>query len=215
MTDRDLKALEQRTFRTATDDGLWDVLIACVFASLAIAPLLSEDLGDFWSSALLAPIWLAAYLVIWVVRHHIVAPRVGTVRFGADRQQRLRRLGMVLLVVNVIAAGLGVAAFVGVQLNWLDVGNGSIGYPLGLAMVVLIGFSGAAAVTGIYRYYLYGLMLAIAPLVGEWLWREGLVTHHGYPMVFGAAAMIIFLVGVVRFTGIVRSHPLPHHTATV
>jgi len=215
MTDRDLKALEQRTFRTATDDGLWDVLIACVFANLAIAPLLSEDLGDFWSSALLAPIWLAAYLVIWVVRHHIVAPRVGTVRFGSERQQRLRRLGIVLLVVNVIAAGFGVVAFVGVQLNWLDLGDGSIAYPLGLAIVVLIGFSGVAAVTGIHRYYLYGLMLAIAPLVGEWLWREGLVTHHGYPIVFGAAAMIIFLTGVVRFTGIVRSHPLPHHTATV
>jgi hypothetical protein len=215
MTDRDLKALEQRTFRTATDDGLWDVLIACVFANLAIAPLLSEDLGDFWSSALLAPIWLATYLVIWVVRHHIVAPRVGTVRFGSERQQRLRRLGIVLLVVNVIAAGFGVVAFVGVQLNWLDLGDGSIAYPLGLAIVVLIGFSGVAAVTGIHRYYLYGLMLAIAPLVGEWLWREGLVTHHGYPIVFGAAAMIIFLTGVVRFTGIVRSHPLPHHTATV
>jgi hypothetical protein len=215
MTDRDLKALEQRTFRTATDDGLWDVLIACVFANLAIAPLLSEDLGDFWSSALLAPIWLAAYLVIWVVRHHIVAPRVGTVRFGSERQQRLRRLGILLLVVNVIAAGFGVVAFVGVQLNWLDLGDGSIAYPLGLAIVVLIGFSGVAAVTGIHRYYLYGLMLAIAPLVGEWLWREGLVTHHGYPIVFGAAAMIIFLTGVVRFTGIVRSHPLPHHTATV
>ena len=171
MTDRDLKALEQRTFRTATDDGLWDVLIACVFANLAIAPLLSEDLGDFWSSALLAPIWLATYLVIWVVRHHIVAPRVGTVRFGSERQQRLRRLGIVLLVVNVIAAGFGVVAFVGVQLNWLDLGDGSIAYPLGLAIVVLIGFSGVAAVTGIHRYYLYGLMLAIAPLVGEWLWR--------------------------------------------
>ena len=215
MTDRDLKALEQRTFRTATDDGLWDVLIACVFANLAIAPLLSEDLGDFWSSALLAPVWLAICLVIWFVRHRMIAPRVGIVRFGAERQQRLRRLGIVLLVVNVIAAGLGAVAFVGVQLNWLDVGNGSIAYPLGLAMVVLIGFSGGAAVTGIHRDYLYGLMLASAPLVGEWLWREGLVTHHGYPIGFGAAAMIMFLVGVVRFAGIVRSHPLPHHTATV
>ncbi|MDH5372789.1 MAG: hypothetical protein OEX97_07585, partial [Acidimicrobiia bacterium] len=63
MTDQDLKALEQDTFRTVTDDGLWDVLIATVFANLAIAPLLSEDLGDFWSSALLAPIWLVTYLV--------------------------------------------------------------------------------------------------------------------------------------------------------
>lgn len=215
MTDQDLKTLEQRTFRTVADDGLWDVLIACVFANLAIAPLLSETLGDFGSSALLAPIWLATYLVIRVVRHRIIAPRVGTVRFGADRQQRLRRLGIVMVVVNAIAAGLGVVAFIGVQLDWLDLGNGSMGYPLLLGITILIGFSGAAAVTGIPRYYLYGLLLAVAPLVGEWLWREGHATHHGYPVVFGSAAVIIFITGMVRFTGIVRSHPLPHHTATV
>jgi len=215
MTDQDLKALEQRTFRTVTDDGLWDVLIAAPFANLAIAPLLSEDLGDFWSSALLAPFWLATYLVIRVVRHRIIAPRVGTVRFGADRQQRLRRLGIVMVVVNVIAAGLGVVAFIGVQLDWIDLGNGSIGYPLLLGITILIGFSVAAAVTGIPRYYLYGLLLAVAPLVGEWLWRQGHATHHGYPVVFGAAAAIIFITGMVRFTAIVRSHPLPHHTAPV
>lgn len=215
MTDQDLKTLEQRTFRTVTDDGLWDVLIACVFANLAIAPLLSETLGDFGSSALLAPIWLATYLVIRVVRHRIIAPRVGTVRFGADRQQRLRRLGIVMVVVNAIAAGLGVVAFIGVQLDWLDLGNGGMGYPLLLGITILIGFSGASAVMGIPRYYLYGLMLAVAPLVGEWLWREGHTTHHGYPIVFGAAAAIIFITGIARFTGIVRRHPLPHHTATV
>jgi len=215
MTDQDLKALEQRTFRTVTDDGLWDVLIACVFANLAIAPLLSENLGDFWSSALLAPIWLATYLVIRVVRHRIIAPRVGTVRFGADRQQRLRRLGIVMVVVNAIAAGLGVVAFIGVQLDWLDLGNGGMGYPLLLGITILIGFSLAASVTSITRYYLYGLMLAGAPLVGEWLWREGLATHHGFPIVFGVAAAIIFITGMVRFTGVVRSHPLPHRTAAV
>jgi hypothetical protein len=215
MTEQDLKALEQRTFRTVTDDGLWDVVIAGLFAMFAIAPLLSETLGDYWSAAVFVPIWLVAYLVIRVVRHRIIVPRVGTVRFGADRQQRLRRLGIVMMVVNVIGAGLGVVALIGVQLDWLDLGNGSIAYPLGLAMVALIGLSGAAAVTGIHRYYLYGLMLAIATLVGEWLWREDLATHHGYPIAFGAASAIIFTTGIVRFTTIVRNHPLPDHTATV
>ena len=140
MTDHDLETLEQRTFRTVTDDGLWDVLIAAVFANLAIAPLLSEDLGDFWSSALLAPIWLATYLVIRVVRHRIIAPRVGTVRFGADRQQRLRRLGIVMVVVNAIAAVLGVVSFIGVQLDWLHLGYGGLGYPLLLGVTILLGF---------------------------------------------------------------------------
>jgi hypothetical protein len=215
MTNHDLETLEQRTFRTVTDDGLWDVLIAAVFANLAIAPLLSEDLGDFGSSALLAPVWLATYLVIRVVRRRIVNPRVGTVRFGIERRRRLRKLTIVMLVVNVLAAVLGTVAFIGVQLDWLDLGDGSIGYPLGLGITILIGFSGAASVTGIARYYLYGLMLAGAPLVGEWLWREGLSTHHGYPIVFGTAAAIIFVTGIARFIAVLRDHPLPHHPDTV
>lgn len=215
MTDHDLEILEQRTFRTVTDDGLWDVVIATVFANLAIAPLLSETLGDFGSSALLAPIWLATYLVIRIVRRRIIIPRVGTVRFGTDRLRRLRKLSIVMLIVNVLAAALGAVAYIGVQMDWLDLGDGSIGYPLGLGIVVLIGFTGAANMTGIARYYLYGLTLAVAPLVGEWLWREGLATHHGYPIVFGVAAVIIFIGGMVRFAAVLRSHPLPHHPFTV
>ena len=215
MTDHDLETLEQRTFLTVTDDGLWDVLIAAVFANLAIGPLLSEDLGDFWSSALLAPVWLAMYLVIRVVRRRIVNPRVGTVRFGTDRRRRLRKLSIVMLIVNVLAALLGAVAAIGVQTNWLDLGDGSIGYPLGLGIVVLVGFSGAAFVTGIARYYPYGLMLSVAPLIGEWLWRNDLATHHGYPIVFGTAAAIILVTGIARFMAVLRSHPLPQHPATV
>jgi hypothetical protein len=215
MTDHDLKALEQRTFRTVTDDGLWDVWLAAVFAMFAVAPLLSEMMGDFWSVVIFLPIWLATYLVIRVVRHRIIVPRVGTVRFGIDRRRRLRKLSIVMLIVNVLAAVLGVVAYIGVEREWLDLGDGSIGYPLGLGIVVLAGFSGAAHVMGSVRYYLYGLMLAVAPLVGEWLWREGLATHHGYPIVFGVAAVIIFIGGMVRFAAVLRSHSLPHHTATV
>lgn len=215
MVDKDLKALEQRTFRTAIDDGLWDILVATVFANLAIAPLLSEDLGDFWSSALLAPIWLAAYVMILVVRRRFVSPRVGTVQFGAARRRRLRRLSIVLLIVNVLAAVLGAVAAIGVLMDWIDLGSGSMGYPLGLGFTVLVGFSAAARVTGITRYYLYGLMLAIAPLIGEWLWRNDLASHHGFPIVFGVAAVTILVTGIVRFLLVLKSHPLPQHQATV
>ena len=215
MIDQDLETLEQRTFLTVTDDGLWDVLIAAVFTNLAIGPLPSEDLGDFWSSALLAPVWLAMYLVIRVMRRRIVNPRVGTVRFGTDRRKRLRKLSIVMLIVNVLAALLRAVAAIGVQTNWLDLGDGRIGYPPGLGIVVLVGFSGAAFMTGIARYFSYGLMLSVGPLIGEWLWRNDLATHHGYPIVFGTAAAIVLVTGIARFMAVLRRHPLPQHPATV
>jgi hypothetical protein len=214
MSDQDLKALERRTFRTVTDDGLWDVLIAGVFSMLAIAPLLSGSLGDLWSSAVFAPIWLAIYLIIHVVRKHVVIPRVGIVRFGEDRKRRLRRFSVVMLIVNVVAALLGLAAAIGVQRGWVDLGGGGIGYPLTLGIVILVGFSVGGYAASIPRYYLYGLMLAGAPLVGEWLWRRDLATHHGYPIVFGAAAVVILVTGITRFFIRLRGRPLPQDPAT-
>jgi hypothetical protein len=215
MTDRDLKTLERRTFRTVIDDGLWDVVIATFFAMFAIAPLLSESMGDFWSVAVFLPVWLAVYLAVRVIRRTVVEPSIGTVRFGTERRERLRRLSLGLLVVNAAAAILGALAYIGVEMDWLDLGDGSIGYPLGLGIAVLVGFSGAAFVTGIPRYYAYGLMLAVAPLVGEWLWRKDLAAHHGYPIVFGVAAAIIFIGGMVRFVAVVRNHRSQQHHVTV
>jgi hypothetical protein len=213
MNDRDLKSLERRTFRTVNDDGLWDVLIASVVAMFAIAPLLSETLGDFWSSIIFLPVWFAVYLIIRVVRTRVVIPRAGTVRFGVDRTQRLRRFGVVMLGVNAAALLVGLSVWVGTEAGWLDLGG--IGYPIALSVVSLVGFTVAAYVTSISRFALYGLMLAAAPLIGEWLWRNDLADHHGYPVAFGAVALFILVVGMIRFATLVRSHPLPQHPATV
>lgn len=214
MDDRDLRNLERRTFRTVTDDGLWDVMIAAVCAMFAIAPLLSGTLGDFWSSALFVPVWLAVYLMITAVRHRIVVPRVGRIRFGPERRRLLRRVATVVLIVNLAAAAAGLSAAIGVRMEWFELGDG-LGFPIGLGLVALLGMSAAALVLGIPRYGLYGLLLAAAPLVGEWLWRNDLAAHHGYPVTFGIAAIIILTGGIIRLSAVLRTHPLPPHPATV
>ena len=99
----DLIATERRTFRAAVDTGIWDLLIAGVVAMFAIAPGLSVTMGDFWSAAVFVPVWAVLYLVLWLVRTRLVVPRVGVVRFGADRQARLQTSGLILAAVNVVA----------------------------------------------------------------------------------------------------------------
>lgn len=213
MDDRDLRALERRTFRKATDDGLWDILLASVVAMFAIAPLLSESLGDVWSSAIFLPVWLGLYLAVRVVRSQILAPRAGTVRMGPDRRRRMRRLRVALLFVNIVAFGIGVGVAIGAQQGRIDLGG--LGFPLMFSLCSLAGLSIVAFAVGIPRFALYGLMLAIAPLFGEWLWRNDLASHHGYPIVFGASAAVIFTVGVARLAVLVKRHPLPPHSAAV
>ncbi len=102
MTTDDLKAAERRVFRTAVDHGLWDVFLASMVAMLAIAPLLSETMGDFWSSAVFLPVYAGVYLAIRLIREHVVVPRVGLVQFGSYRKNRLRRFTVVMLTFGVL-----------------------------------------------------------------------------------------------------------------
>jgi hypothetical protein len=80
-----LKQIEKKAFKSTHGDGLWDILLGCFVLMFAVAPLLSARLGDFWSSAVFLPFWGGVYLVIRFLRKNVVAPRVGTAKFGRAR----------------------------------------------------------------------------------------------------------------------------------
>ena len=205
----DLRAIEKQTFRAARDDGLLDVMMAAFVAMFALAPLWSSTLGDFWSSAVFGPIWYVAYLIVRYLQGHVVVPRVGTVQPGIPRQDRLRRIGIGLTLVLVIAYGVGIAAARGIGSDWLDL-TGLV-YPIVLGVVAFVVFSMTAYGLSVWRYYVYGVLVAVAPIVGEGLWQNDLVDHHGFPITFGTVALIMLITGIVRFSTVLRSHPVPIH----
>jgi len=204
MNLESLEDTERTTFRIAADTGLWDVLIACFVSMLAIGPLLSARLGDFWSSAVFLPVWLAVYVAIRIVHARVVEPRIGRVRFGAPRKERLRRLSLVMLAVNLVALTIGLFAAFSVATVGLWI------YPIVFAAVLLVGFSLAAHLLGIPRLFVYGVTLAVAPIAGEWMFRNGYASHHGYPVVYGIAATVMAAMGLVRFyRQVLRRRPAP------
>ena len=199
-----LKNAERRVFQSTFADGLWDVFLGCWFPlQLAIAPFLSTSMGDFWSSAVFLPFWGAVYLVIWLVRKNVVAPRVGEVEFGAARKTRLKKYTFAMLVVNVIALLLGI---------WVALGFGNSSLespPIILGLILLIGFSSAAYFLDFPRLYVYGLLAALGTPIGEWLYQNGYVSHHGFPIVFGTLAGVMILTGLVTFVRFLQNNPLP------
>lgn len=199
----DLVEAERQSFRAATDTGLWDIMIAAVFSMLAIGPLLSGTLGDFGAAAAFVPVWLGLYLGILWVRKRIVTPRVGTIRIGREREGRLRRVAWALLGINVLALAGSLVAVT------QPVSVGEWSYPVTLGLVCLAGFTLGGYFLDVPRYYVYGTMLVAAPALGELLWRRGLASHHGFPVVFGAAAIVITLGGVLRFIRVVPLHAPP------
>ena len=199
---KSLQEVERKVFRTAYQDGLWDVFLGCFVLLFALAPLLSVSLGDFWSSALFLPFWGLVALAIWLVRKHVIVPRMGVVRFGPARKRKLRRFNLVLLVVNVVALVLGIVfAFRS------PVPGQAVAIAFGL--ILLIGFSVAAYVLDFRRLYVYGLLVGLSPLAGEWLYTHYDVPHHGFPLTFGLSAGIMILAGLAIFVRLLRDNPLP------
>jgi len=198
-----LKDAERKVFNTASNDGLWDIFLGCYFLIFVIAPYLSPILGDFWSSVVFLPLWGLVFLSIRLIRKHVVSPRVGVVKFGSARKARLTRFTVVMLVVNVIALIMGFVA----ALSFGKV-PGQV-FSIGFGMALLIGFSIAAYLLDINRLYIYGLLVGLSPLVGEWLYISRNASHHGFPITFGTTAGIMILAGSTIFLRLLRDNPVP------
>ena len=204
MSERiSLKKAERKVFESAFGDGLWDIFIGCIVLMFAIAPHLSRHLGDFWSSAVFVPFWALAYLTIWLVRKHVITPRVGTVKFGPWRRGRLLKFNIVMFIVCIVGLGLGILSALSFWTvpGWMH----SARFPL----IILVGFSIAAYFLNFTRLYIYGVLVALSPLIGELLYVSLHVPHHGFPVTFGITAGIMILVGLVKFIRLLRDYPDP------
>lgn len=215
MNDQfDLKSAERKVFQLSFADGLWDVLIGCFVLQFAIAPLLSEKMGDFWSSFIFLPFWGLVYLAIRFTRKHVIHPRLGTVKFGNTRRKKMTVFTIILLGLNLLFLVLGIIAALhpmnvpgenqsmifGLLMN---VAGDSLTIIFGLMLLCI--FSVAAYMLDYPRLYLYGSMLMIAPMVGEWLRSTYQASHHGYPIVYGFSSALIILTGLVTFFHFLRN----------
>ncbi len=200
-----LREVERRVFQVGFQDGLWDILIGLLILAFALAPVLSESLGDFWSSVVLFGTWPLLLGLISLVRKYVVSPRLGAVQFGPSRMRRLMRFNMAALIVLTASLLLGVGAFafsqsaLGVVLGWVPMAS------LGLTCLVLC--SVAAYFLDYPRLYVYGMLLVVAPLAGEWLYQVRRVPHHGIPVTFGFTAAVVIAVGLVKFIQLLRAYP--------
>lgn len=198
-TPTSLKDLERRLFRASTQDGIIDIHIGCMLLIFSIAPLLSGTLGDFWSSAVFLPFWGLVYIGLRAFRKNHLHPRIGQVEFSAYRVKRLKHLNLVILVFNLAAFGLGILAFFDL-LNlpgWLP-----------LSILLLIGFSLGGYMLESPRFYLYGILSALTPFLGEYLYQNHGFSHHGFPVVFGALAGGIILWGLFLMRRVIQTYPL-------
>jgi hypothetical protein len=198
-----LKDLERSLFRDYIQNGLIEIQIGAFLLMFVVAPLLSPALGDFWASAVFLPFWAIVYLGCHVLNKRVIQPRVGKIEYGTYRKGRLRKMNLVILGFNLLALVLGFISFFQYPRisAWMITAWFSI--------ILLIGFSLAGYMLEFPRMYLYGILIALGPLLGEYLHSYYGFSHHGLPVVFGFAAAALFMTGVVIIARILNRYPLP------
>ena len=198
-----LKDAELKAFTSVFQDGLWDVFIGCFLLQFSIAPLLSRSLGDLWSSVVFLPFYAAVYLVIWLVRRHVITPRVGIVEFGAWRKTRMVRFNLLIMLVLTVALVLGMLSMVQFESipGWVHMAR--------FSLIFFTVFSIMAYFLNFTRLYIYGVLVALSPLIGELLYVNFKAPHHRFPITFGISAGLIILTGLVLLVRFLQDHPIP------
>ena len=196
-----LKKLEKKIYQSSIQDGTIEIIVGSVLMMFSIAPLLSDYLGDFWSSAVFIPFWAGMYLLIRVVRKKIIEPRVGIMKLGPYRKSRLKKMNLLMLIFNLAALILGFVSFLSFSLlpSWTILFRFSI--------ILLIGFSLAAYMLEYPRLYLYGIICSLATLIGEFLYTRYQVPHHGLPLTFGVISGALISIGVITVWRIYKNNP--------
>ncbi|MBC8179903.1 hypothetical protein H8E88_02155 [candidate division KSB1 bacterium] len=105
-----------------------------------------------------------------------------------------------ILVLLAIIAGLLFWAFWQKEMvKWIAPGV--------LILLMLSSFSVAGYLLNNARLFIYGIMIALLVPIGEILFWRGIVTHHGYPLVFGISCGTMIITGFVLLIRFVRKYP--------
>ena len=206
--NKSLKAVDRKIFKSYFEDGLLDIFLAAFVLMFAVAPLLSGTLGDFWSSFIFLPFFGLVYLVLRYIRRRVVSPRIGNVKWGTMRKKKLQIGSLILLVINVIFLVLGIIT------SFLPIQSGFV-MSIRFGVMILILFSAAGYMLDFYFLYIYGVVIALAMPVGEWLYQTAGFSHHGYPAAFGTVSVIMFARGLYKFITLVKENPLQMEEQTL
>jgi hypothetical protein len=201
----DLKALERRAFRSTFQDGLWDIWLGLVFLMFAVSPLL-EEAGVSRTTTMI--LWIGvdvvAFLILWLGKKYVTIPRLGLVRFGLQRQAKLRRLRLVLAVSGLVVLIATLALNAGEKPGEAVV--------LGAFAAIIIAVFGLMAYSMDFdRLYVYAVALALSLPVGEVLREHAGLPDAGYA--YFVTAGLIIAIGIIHFTRFLRDYPLPAQEA--
>ncbi len=210
VTQLDLKEMERRAFRSTYQDGLWDIYTGGTVAGFALLAGIPEGNAFPLRRYLLffAVIGLS-YLAFWAGKKYITLPRLGSVKFGAERQKRKRTLGIILaviVVIQVLVVLLSILLWAKPELAggipWLSGDRRATDLLVASLGALFVGPSLAlmAYFNDFPRGYYTALVMSAAVFLLIWF---------DQPAYLMLAAALILIPGLVLFVRFLRQHPRP------
>lgn len=208
LTQFNLNQIERKAFRSAYQDGLLDISLSTILGSMALMlVMLVRDDASWLYPALAFVGVLIGQLVFWAGKKFVTLPRLGQVTFGEIRRKRNKTLSIVLIAAVVVqvgivllTAGVWVIPAWGDALQKLFPERGADDLLVAAVSALFVGppMMAVAYFSDFTRGYYIALVMAVGTFLSIWFWQ---------PLIQAAAALLIFIPGVVLFLRFLRRYP--------
>jgi hypothetical protein len=202
----DLKAIEQKAFRSVHQDGLWDIYLGGLLLVLSLMFAIPESGEGELTYIGLAFLGVGIVFAFFQLgKKYITVPRMGQVKFSPKRQKRKVTLAWIM--------GAFVLVTLGIFLYTVYVWNAPVSAKPNLAPSLERGIVStiAALIVGLstivisyFKEFIRGYYIALLMALGFFftLWLDSI-----FPLI--AAGSLILIPGLVIFATFLRQHPLP------
>jgi len=200
----DLKALEQKAWKSFFDDGLWDIYLGLLLALMGISGFISHNtsLNEDQATLVYLALMVTIMAAFWVGKRFIVAPRIGRVKFQAKKRRKISAVLFVSVIVGLIAwwfAADMTSASPEQRATLKEL------FPLIYALNALIVFGAIAYFTSFERLYYIGILFALPVPVDQWLYDSyGINLDY---IAFIVPAAIIIVIGIWYFVRFLKNYP--------
>ncbi|HSG45689.1 MAG TPA: hypothetical protein VLA72_21310 [Anaerolineales bacterium] len=200
----DLKALEKKAWRSVFQDGLWDIFLGLLLMAFALSAWLDrQSLSESMRMGIFIGAEILAMAVLFAGKRFITMPRMGMVKFGAERQKRRNVVRLILF----ISALVGLAMWFLASLLMNGEGKVLLGrwfFPLVWVLNMLMVFGLGAYFLEYERLYVIGFLYALVIPLDVVIKSMVKVDLDIY--IFLTGGLIILAMGVAYLIRFIRDH---------
>ena len=194
-SEMDLKSIERKTYLTFFEDGIADIV--------AGLPVLLFGLGMTTDESMFFIFAWMPLLLFWPLKQRITYPRIGYVKFSPERQKKISKGFVLLLIAGTLSLLMGIVVFMGFEGLIFDLQGFMREYSLLVFGAVLAGaYILVAILFEAKRFYIYGFFV-----FSGWLTGYLFDVNPGIPVAMSGAMIAIIGIGLLlRF---LAKYPLP------